>query len=181
MKTFKKFRFLSILVIALLVIVLAVAGTSIAEPLGEPEKVNLGTTESFAVLAGTTVTNTGETVITGDVGLSPGAGTAITGFPPGTVNGTIYTVDDTGPAGSVEDPGLLTQAKADLQTAYDDAAGRTPTDDVNYAELAGLTLTPGVYNATSTMQLAENGTLTLYADNPNDAFIFQIGSALNMG
>jgi hypothetical protein len=163
----------------ILVVAMLLPVSAIAETEGSPEKVDLGTAEDFAVLAGTTITNTGDTVITGDVGLSPG--TDITGFPPGTVDGTIYTVAAGGPAGSEVNPGLLTQAKADLTTAYNDAAGRTPSDNVNYAELAGLTLTPGVYNATSSMNLADNGILTLNANNPNDAFIFQTGTTLITG
>ena len=71
--------------------------------------VNLGTATSFAVLAGSTITNTGPSTITGDVGLSPG--TAITGFPPGVVFGTIHATD-----------AVALQAKTDLVIAYNDAA-----------------------------------------------------------
>jgi hypothetical protein len=74
--------------------------------------VGLGTAGSFAVLAGTTVTNTGPSLISGDLGVSPG--TAVTGFPPGIVtNGTIHTAD-----------GVAAGAQSDLTTAYNDAAGR---------------------------------------------------------
>ena len=76
--------------------------------------VGLGTATPFAVLAGTTVTNTGPSIISGDVGVSPG--TAITGFPPGLIiNGTEHAADAT-----------ALQAQNDLTTAYNDAAGRTP-------------------------------------------------------
>ena len=80
--------------------------------------VGLGTAGSFAVLAGTTVTNTGPSTISGDLGVSPG--TAVTGFPPGIVtNGTIHSAD-----------GVAAGAQSDLTTAYNDAAGRSPTANV---------------------------------------------------
>ena len=74
--------------------------------------VNLGSDSSFAVLAGTTVTNTGASIINGDLGLAPGS--AVTGFPPGIVsNGTIHSAD-----------GVADGAQSDLTTGYNDAAGR---------------------------------------------------------
>ncbi len=125
--------------------------------------VGLGTAGSFAVLAGSTVTNTGPSVINGDLGLSPG--TAVTGFPPGTVHGTIHAAD-----------AVAGQAKSDLTTAYNDAAGRIPPLSVS-GDLGGLTLTPGVYKSGSSLGLT--GTLTLDAQgNPNAVFIFQAGSTL---
>jgi hypothetical protein len=127
--------------------------------------VGLGTLDSFAVLGHTTVTNTGPSVITGDVGLSPG--TSAPGFPPGIVNGTFHIND-----------GVAAKAQDDLTTAYNDAAGRSSTATVA-ADLAGQTLTPGVYTASSTMGLS--GALTLDAQNdPNAVFIFQVGSGLNI-
>lgn len=74
--------------------------------------VDLGTADNFAILAGSTVTNTGASVVTGDLGLHPG--TSVTGFPPGTVVGTQHITDAT-----------ALQAKNDLTTAYDNAAGQT--------------------------------------------------------
>ncbi|HEY0817034.1 MAG TPA: ice-binding family protein [Pseudonocardia sp.] len=126
--------------------------------------VGLGTATSFAVLAGATATNTGPSMISGDVGVSPG--TAVTGFPPGVVtNGTIHSAD-----------AVAAQAQADLTTAYNDAAGRTPADAVT-TDLGGQTLAPGVYKAASSMGLT--GTVTLDAGgNPNAVFIFQAGSTL---
>ena len=113
--------------------------------------VGLGTAAPFAVLAATTVTNTGATVVSGDLGLSPG--TAVTGFPPGQIiNGTEHLTDAT-----------ALQAQSDLTTAYLDAAGRTPATTVS-SNLGGQTLAPGVYKATS--GLALTGTVTLNA-NPN--------------
>ena len=135
---------------------LGVRSASAAEP-----PVNLGTTASFAVLAGSTVTNTGPTVIKGDVGLYPG--TSITGFPPGTVNGTIHQTD-----------AVAQQAKSDLVIAYNDAAGRGP--GAAAGELGGRTLVPGVYTGTT---LSLTGTVTLDAQgDPNAVFIFQSASTL---
>jgi len=126
--------------------------------------VGLGTATPFAVLAGTTVTNTGPSVISGDLGVSPGS--AVTGFPPGVViNGTQHSAD-----------AVALQAQTDLTTAYNDAAGRTPVTVVS-TDLGGQTLAPGVYQAASSMGLT--GTVTLDGQgDPNAVFIFQMGSTL---
>jgi len=126
--------------------------------------VDLGTADSFAVLAGEGVTNTGPTVVNGDLGTYPNP--AVTGFPPGIVNGTIHAAD-----------AVALQAQDDLTTAYNDAAGRTPVTTIA-TELGGQTLTPGVYNSeTGTFQIT--GTLTLDAQgDPNGVFIFQMASTL---
>jgi len=125
--------------------------------------VGLGTADSYAVLAGQTVTNTGPSTINGDLGVTPGA--AITGFPPGTVNGTVHAAD-----------AVALQAQSDLTTAYNDAAGRTPPAAVP-SDLGGLTLTGGVYKSASALQLT--GALTLDAQgDPNSVFIFQAASTL---
>jgi hypothetical protein len=130
-------------------------------------QVGLGTADSFAALAASTVTNTGPTVVDGDVGVSPGS--AITGFPPGTVdNGVIHAAD-----------GVASQAQQDLTTAYIDAAGRAPSASVS-GDLGGQTFTPGVYNSASSLGLT--GTVTLDAQGDSHAvFIFQIGSTLTTG
>jgi type VI secretion system secreted protein VgrG len=127
--------------------------------------VGLGTAGTFGVLAGTTVTNTGPSTISGNLGVSPG--TAVTGFPPGTVsNGTIHSAD-----------GVAAGAQSDLTTAYNDAAGRSPTANVPAFIGAGQTLTPGVYKASSSLDVG--GALTLDADGDPDAvFIFQAPSTL---
>jgi uncharacterized repeat protein (TIGR01451 family) len=124
----------------------------------------LGTAASFAVLAGSTITNTGPTVITGDLGLSPG--TSVTGFPPGQVNGTIHAADSS-----------ALQAKADLTAAYDDAAARTASATIP-TELGGTTQAPGVYDsAAGTFGIT--GTLILDAQGDPDAvFIFKAASTL---
>jgi Ice-binding-like len=126
--------------------------------------VGLGTAGSFAVLAGQTVTNTGPSVISGDLGVSPGS--AVTGFPPGIVTGTIHTAD-----------GVANGAQSDLTTAYNDAAGRSPTANVPAFIGAGQTLAPGVYKASSSLDVG--GSLTLDAGgDPNAVFIFQAPSTL---
>jgi Ice-binding-like len=130
-----------------------------------PAPVPLGEAANFAVLAGSTVTNTGSSVITGDVGVSPGS--AVTGFPPGIVNapGTIYAADTT-----------AANAQSDLTTAYNDAVAATPvTADLSGQDLGGKTLTPGVYHFSSSAQLT--GILTLNG-GPSDVWVFQIGSTL---
>ena len=108
------------------------------------ESMALQSSRNFAILAGSAITNTGPTTIGGtaggDVGLSPETGAAITGLTTQHVNGTIYTVDAAGPTGSVMDPDLLTAAKNDLVTAYNDAAGRM-YDEIISADLNGRTLT----------------------------------------
>jgi hypothetical protein len=125
--------------------------------------VGLGTADSFAVLAGQTVTNTGPTTINGDLGVMPG--TAVPGFPPGNVNGTIHAAD-----------AVALQAQSDLTTAYNDAAGRTPPALLS-ADLGGLTLTAGVYKAPGALGLT--GALTLDAQgDPNAVFVLQAASTL---
>jgi hypothetical protein len=128
-------------------------------------QVPLGTSGSFAVLGGSTVTNTGASVITGNLGVSPGS--SVTGFPPGIVaGGTIHAAD-----------GVALQAQNDLTTAYNTAAGIPCGTDLTGQDLGGLTLTPGVYCFTSSAALT--GTLTLdFQGNPSAFFLFKIGSTL---
>jgi hypothetical protein len=125
----------------------------------------LGTAGSYAVLAGSAVTNTGSSVLTGNVGVSPGS--VVTGFPPGiVVGGTIHKGDT-----------AAQTAQSDLTIAYNTAAGLTPTMTLTGKDLGGLTLTPGVYFFASSAQLT--GMLTLNTlGNPNALFVFQIGNTL---
>jgi hypothetical protein len=122
--------------------------------------INLATATPFGVLAGSTVTNTPPSVITGDLGLSPGS--SVTGSP--TVTGTSF----------IDDP-VAVQAKKDLTSAYVVAAGDARTATVS-TDLGGQTLTAGVYFESTGLGLT--GTLTLNGqDNPNAVFIFQTGSS----
>jgi hypothetical protein len=126
--------------------------------------VGLGTATSFAVLAGAGITNTGTTTITGDVGSF--ATTTQTGFDDVTL--LPPSVNHNGDA-------VTQQAKLDLTTAYNDAAGRGPTTAVA-TELGGSTLTPGVYGNPT---LGITGALTLDAEGDPDAvFVFQADSTL---
>ena len=129
--------------------------------------VDLGSAANFAVLGASTLTNTGPTIINGDLGLWPG--TSVTGFyPPGEVNGTIYAGDT-----------AAQHAQASLTIAYNDAAGRTVGVVGVAGDLGGRTLAPGLYKSTST--LAITGDLYLDANgDPNAVFIFQIGSGLTV-
>ncbi len=127
--------------------------------------VNLGSSSNFAILGGSGITNTGLTIITGDIGTSP-TGT-VTGFPPGIVNGTIHAANP-----------IAAQAKLDLTAAYNDAQGRTTGAVSLPGDLSGLTLTPGLYsNSTSVMLASGNVTLDAQGD-PNAVFIFKMGSTL---
>ncbi len=121
---------------------------------------------NFSVLAGSTITNTGSTTVSGDVGVSPG--TAVTGFPPGLAGGTIHKAD-----------GAAAQAQAALALGYIDAAGRSGGTSVA-GDLVGKTFTAGVYKSTSS--LANSGDVTLDAQgDPAAVFIFQIASTLTTG
>ena len=127
--------------------------------------VTLGGAGAFAVLAGSTITSTGATALTGDLGVSPGA--ALTGFPPGTLTGTKQL----GNAASAT-------AMTDLTTAYNDATGRTQSPVTVAGNLGGLTLPPGLYKSTSSLAIS-SGDLTLDAQgDPNAVFIFQMASTL---
>jgi hypothetical protein len=163
-KTLNKMRFIALLLTPLLVLVVMI-GAPATSMAAAQLPVNLRTASSFALLAGSTITSTGPTTINGDVGVHPG-NTFTRGVPPATVNGTIHLGD-----------AVAAQAKADLVTAYNDAAGRTPVITVG-TELGGMTKTPGVYNSASG-EFGITGTLTLNAQgDPNAVFIFKAGSTL---
>ena len=128
-------------------------------------RVALGAADGYAVLAGPTVTNTGLTTVTGDLGTSPG--TAVTGFGPGVLVGTQHAGDVAAAA-----------AQASLTTAYNDAAGRSLCAVLIAGNLGGMTLTPGLYKSTSSLEVS-SGDLVLDAKGDSSAvFIFQIASTL---
>ena len=147
-------------VVAMVVIAVVLCGAAPAFA-----QIPLGTAQNFAVLGGSTVTNTGPSNITGNLGVSPGS--SVTGFPPGVVTGgSIHAAD-----------AVAAQAQSDLTTAYNTAAGTPCGVDLTGQNLGGLVLTPGVYCFTSSAALT--GTLTLnFQGNPNAAFLFKIGSTL---
>jgi hypothetical protein len=146
----------------------AAVGLLVALPLSAQAAqppVGLGTAASYSILAGSTITNTGNSVISGDIGVSPGA--AIGGFPPGVVNGARHAAD-----------AQALQAQSDLTIAYLDAAGRTPVTAVP-VELGSRTLKPGVYSGNT---LGLTGALTLDAGGDSSAiFIFKAASTLITG
>jgi Ice-binding-like len=129
--------------------------------------VNLATAQPFVVLSGAGVTNTGPSVLNGELGVSPG--TSLTGFgPPAVINGATHDND-----------AVAAQAQSDLTTAYNVAAGEPvpPGNDLTGTDLGGRSLSPGVYGFSSSAQLT--GQLTLDAHgNPNAQFVFVIGTTL---
>lgn len=141
--------------------------------------IDMGTTVNYVVLAGSLISNVPTSAITGNIGLSPSAGSMITGFGGDEITGTVYTVDATGPAGAVIDAVGLTAAKGDLTIAYNDAAGRTSEDIVLLAgNIGGLTLTKGLYKSAGSLEIS-SGDLTFDAEgNENAIFIIQIASSL---
>ena len=139
----------------------ALVGGSSAPP--TPPIINLGTAATFGVLAASTVTNTGNTVVTGDLGLYPG--TSVTGFPPGTVSGTQHINDTAAQA-----------AQTAANSAFIAGNALTPATVIS-GDIGGQTLAPGIYTSASTIGIT--GTVTLDASgNANAYWVFQIGSAL---
>ena len=129
---------------------------------------SLGSAEMFAVLAGSTVTDTGSSTIVGSVGVSPG--TAITGLAVGQpIGGTLHPGD-----------GVAAQAQSDLTTAYNSLAGMACGTNLTGQDLGGMTLAPGVYCFNTSAQVT--GTLTLDGQGDiNAVFVIQIGSTLTTG
>jgi len=175
------------------VIVLAAGGVLTATllypetVLAQQTPINLLSTSRFAILAGTEITDSPTSAVTGDVGLSPAAESYITGFSQTDasgyatspqVNGQIFA-SDMGGATAV----MLTQAQGDLTTAYNNATGRTPVPTGTFlnpgaGNMGGLTLAPGLYKFTSDASIAGSN-LTLTGDE-SDVWIFQIASSFNV-
>ena len=150
------------------------AGLAAGDAEGAQETVNLRSTSRFAVLAGSGITSVPTSDIRGDVGVSPSARSTIAGLTPVEVTGSIFAADDPGATAA-----MLTAAKGDLTTAYNDAAGRTLAPVlVPNADLGGRTLAPGLYKSTGTLNVTGNLTLDGQGD-ANAVFIFQVASTLN--
>jgi len=161
--------------LVVLVVIVSLSGLTSAAAPGATSP-PLGMADSFAVLAATAITNVPTSAISGDVGLSPAAGSNYAGLGlADIVTGTIYAVDDTGPPGSVVDPVLLTTAKGDLVTAYDALASQGC--DITYPgvhDLVGETLVPGVYCADA---FELSGILTLNGAD-TDVWVFKSAATL---
>lgn len=142
-------------------LLLALLSTALLASSAHAQSVGLGTADRFAVLGGSTVTNTGPTLITGDLGVTPG--TAVTGAP--LVLGGVH-----------RDDAIARQARIDATTAYGEAAGR-PSSATVTGDLGGRTLTRGVYTSASSLGLTGDLTLDAQGD-PRAVFIFQAGSTL---
>jgi LPXTG-motif cell wall-anchored protein len=166
MRTIGRMRSIPLLLTLVFVFVMTAPAMSMAAQ----APVNLLTTSPFVILAGTTITNTGPTVISGnaggDIGLYPGS--AFTGRAQVTLTGAVHLHDT-----------VARLAKADLVTAYIDAAGRTPVTTIP-TDLGGTTLTAGVYDSSGTGGAFQiTGTLVLDAQGDPDAvFIFKTASTL---
>ena len=156
-----------------------------AGPLG-PQAVNLGTAGNFVILAETGITTTGATTIVGNIGVSPIAATAITGFgliadpsnvfsTSSLVTGKVYAANY-----AVPTPSNMTTAISDMQTAFNDAAGRPTPDftELSAGNVSGMTLVPGLYKW-GTGVLITNAGVTL-SGGPNDVWIFQIAQDLTV-
>jgi len=167
-----KFRIRALATIGLLaaVGVCSVASASAAQAasvLNGP--INLGTSATYGTLAGSELTNTGPTTVDGDIGVDPGS--SITGFTGAPAGSNIGAVND--------DNSAALQAQSDLTTAYNNAAGLTPTSS-GLAELSGMSLTPGVYSG-GALALSDNGTLTLAGTSADSIWVFQAASSLTIG
>ncbi|MFH2120759.1 MAG: ice-binding family protein [Pseudomonadota bacterium] len=150
--------------------------------------VDLGSAGNFVILSKSGITTTGTTSIVGDIGVSPIAATAITGFglildstnhfstsdPSSLVTGKVYAADY-----AVPTPAKMTTAVLDMETAYTDAAGRTLPDftELGAGNIGGLTLVPGLYKWSSVVTIPTD--VTLLGDN-NAVWIFQIAGTLDI-
>ncbi|MFN2373346.1 MAG: ice-binding family protein [Cyclonatronaceae bacterium] len=148
--------------------------------------VDLNSAGDYVILAGSEISNIPTSSITGNIGISPAAAAFITGFSmvytagdahstSAQVTGNLYASDYAAPT-----PAILTAAQGDLTIAYNNAAGRTSTDIVLISgNIGGLTLTPGLYKSTGSLEIS-SGDLTFDAKgNSNAVFIIQIASSLN--
>ncbi|NOS69248.1 MAG: DUF3494 domain-containing protein [Verrucomicrobia bacterium] len=144
-----------------------------------PTPVNLRSAGSFVILSKSGITDVYASAIVGNVGTSPITGAALL-LACDEVVGTIYAVDAAGPACSVAAASLLTTAVGDMQTAYDDAAGRKfPTaTELGAGNIGGKTITPGLYKWSSSVLIPNRVTLK---GGPNDVWIFQIAGNLTVG
>ncbi|MCF7922101.1 MAG: ice-binding family protein [Candidatus Marinimicrobia bacterium] len=139
------------------------------------DEVPLGTTSQFALLSSSDISNIPTSTITGDVGITPGVRSSISGLTAPEVSGTIYAADDAAPV-----PAMLIAAKNDAEVAYLNAVAAvrgTPTPAEG--NLNGLTFTPGLYQSGSSIEISPGGMLYLDAQGDANA-IFVIRSATSI-
>ena len=150
---------------------------------GEAAVVDLGSAGNFAILAKTGITDSlSSSVITGNVGLSPGLGGAIKGFDDcGRVSGTIYRVDDSGTACATNNTALVNAAVTDMISAYSVATSESPDFSTPGAEnIAGRTLTPGAYAWTGAVSITGNDVTLDGQGNTNAVWILRTTGALTI-
>lgn len=155
---------------------LAFAGSAYASGAG-PMTVSLGTAGTFTILTKTGITDVPRSSVTGDIGVSPITGAADL-LKCTEVTGGVYSVDAAGPKPcSIMEPGRLTLAVLDMQTAFTDAAGRPNPNftELGAGEIGGLTLVPGLYKWGTTVKVHSDVTIS---GGPNDVWIFQIAKNL---
>lgn len=141
--------------------------------------VNLGVSGNFVILSKSGITNVFQSNITGDIGTSPITGAALL-VTCAEVTGHIYTVDAAGPLPCrLTNATMLTTAVLDMQSAYNDAAGRSNPNFLNLGagNIGGKTLSPGLYKWTSSVVIPTDVTIS---GGPNDVFIFQVAGTLIM-
>lgn len=158
------------IVVLTVVMVLGTAGSTRAAT-----QIDLGAADGFAVLAGSAIVDSNPSVIVGNVGLSPAAGSFI-GLTTPEVTGTVYAVDSAGPAGLAgNNPTLVNAAKVSLTAAYTNASNQIPASTIG-SELNGAVIHAGVYNSADG-EFHNSGTVTLDAQgDPNAVFIFNAAS-----
>jgi hypothetical protein len=163
---------------ALVGLLLGIAALGRAETT-PPQPINLLSTRNFLVLTGAGIQNLSgaSASFNGNIGTSPSPGASITGITDAMVTGLIYTVDATGPAGSTIAPALLTTAKNDMTTAYNDGFGRVLAQITQGPELGGLTLAPGLYWSATGFTVSTGDLVLDAGGNANAVWIFQAGTA----
>lgn len=145
---------------------IVIPGAPVVEPIFDPA--TFGLLCGYGILAGTTVTNTGPTVISGDLGLSPGS--SVTGFPPGVVLGETHITD-----------AEAAEAQIQLTAAYLEAESRsTPTPTIVAGNIGSQTLTPGIYKSLSSLEVVSGDLILDAQGNPNAVFLFQAASTLTV-
>ncbi len=169
-----------VLMAAFMVLTLMLTGMAFESAPRAP--VELGSASNFAILAETGITTTGATTIVGDIGVSPITGAAMTGFGLILDSSNQFATSSlvTGKAYAAPTPTVMTAAISDMQTAYNDAAGRTLPDstELGAGNIGGMTLAPGLYKWSSGVIIPADVTLSGSSDS---VWIFQIAQNLDIG